>query len=136
MTIPQSSTEESARIQPTKILRKGADGIEITWQDGATHFLSSKVLRENCPSATSRAKRGDSSSHETPLTPKRPSSLRIVSHEIDEELQLKEIWGVGNYAIGMLWGDGHNTGIYSYTLLRELAENGTSSRINQSATCE
>jgi len=33
---------------------------------------------------------------------------------------LKEIWAVGQYALGMSWGDGHNTGIYTFDFLREL----------------
>jgi len=50
------------------------------------------------------------------------SLLRVVEHEKQEELQLERIWGVGNYAIGMVWGDGHDSGIYTYFYLRELGE--------------
>ena len=28
--------------------------------------------------------------------------------------------GVGNYAVSFTWQDGHNTGIYSFRLLRQL----------------
>jgi len=27
---------------------------------------------------------------------------------------------VGNYALSIIWGDGHDTGIYSYRWLRQL----------------
>jgi DUF971 family protein len=29
---------------------------------------------------------------------------------------------VGGYALQVFWADGHNTGLYSYDLLRELRE--------------
>jgi ATP-binding protein involved in chromosome partitioning len=45
----------------------------------------------------------------------------IVENTIEKELELTEIWGVGQYALGMTWGDGHNTGIYPFSYLRELA---------------
>ena len=37
-------------------------------------------------------------------------------------LELREIEQVGNYALGLTWGDGHNTGIYSFRFLRGLCE--------------
>jgi ATP-binding protein involved in chromosome partitioning len=104
--------------KPTEIKRIGTDGIQITWADGVVHSIPSRVLRENCPSAVSKAKRGDTS-HDKPLTPKR-SLLAIVETTTEEELSLEKIWGVGNYALGMAWADGHHTGIYTYEFLREL----------------
>ncbi|MDH3844956.1 MAG: DUF971 domain-containing protein, partial [Myxococcales bacterium] len=35
-------------------------------------------------------------------------------------LDLEDIQQVGNYAVRLVWGDGHQTGIYSYRFLREL----------------
>jgi DUF971 family protein len=34
--------------------------------------------------------------------------------------KLREIRGVGNYAIEFRWHDGHSTGIYTYNYLRSL----------------
>ncbi len=86
--------------------------------------LSSETLRRNCPCATCREERGDTS-HAKPLTtpakPMKPRSLSIVESSITEQTLLREIWAVGNYALGMSWGDGHNTGIYTFELLRSLA---------------
>ena len=31
---------------------------------------------------------------------------------------LTHVEGVGNYALGLTWADGHSTGIYSFRLLR------------------
>ncbi|MEZ4754249.1 MAG: DUF971 domain-containing protein [Bdellovibrionota bacterium] len=105
---------------PTDISRQGASGVRIVWSDGRVDELSSKKLRENCPSAVSKAKRGDQT-HDKPLTAKK-SLLNIVEASSEEETSLVRIWGIGNYAIGMEWADGHNTGIYTYPFLRELGK--------------
>lgn len=36
--------------------------------------------------------------------------------------ELKNLQAVGNYAVQAEWGDGHNTGIYSWDILRAIAE--------------
>ena len=109
-------------LVPTEIKRLGSDGIKITWSDGSVDELTSRVLRENCPSAVSLAKRGDTS-HDKPLS-SGPAKLKVITSTLDEELKLEQVWGVGNYAIGVRWGDGHDSGIYTFKFLKELAEGG------------
>jgi DUF971 family protein len=46
----------------------------------------------------------------------------VVEATLDQELTLQEIWGVGQYAIGLRWGDGHDSGIYTFEYLRELSD--------------
>lgn len=106
-------------IVPIEIRRLGQKGVSFLWSNGDRGELSSEVLRKNCPCAACREARGDTS-HATPLSNKK-SSLKIIEHTRDEELDLQEIWQVGNYAIGLRWGDGHSTGIYTFKYLRELA---------------
>ena len=112
-----------AQSIPKEIKRLGSSGLRITWQDGTASELSSRVLRENCPSAVSRAQRGDTT-HDKPLTGRKPKSglLKVVESSMEEELRLERVWGVGNYAIGIEWGDGHDSGIYPFTLLYELSQ--------------
>ena len=127
---------EKTSFTPTEIRRMGSEGIAICWQDGLRSSLSSLTLRQHCPSAISQAKRGDTS-HEKPLHGKRKSGLlKVVESSKEEELQLLKVWPVGNYAIGLEWADGHNTGIYTFQLLRELSEQfgealSTNALINQ-----
>lgn len=104
---------------PKEIKRVGEEGLQVVWDDDI-YFLSSLVLRSHCPSAVSKAQRGDTS-HDKPLTTPKSSLLKVVQSSREEELQLKKIWGVGSYAIGMEWADGHNTGIYTFDFLRQLA---------------
>ena len=106
--------------QPREIKRVEGKGLKIVWNDGAEHHLSSTALRKNCPCAGCREARGEGESHEKPLTGKKKSALRIIENSMEQEIDLKRIWGIGQYALGIEWGDGHDTGIYTFELLREL----------------
>jgi DUF971 family protein len=118
-----SDKKRPLSAKPLRIERNGSAGIIIKWSDGTLHQISSATLREHCPSAVSRAKRGDSS-HDAPLTAsvKKSAILKVVEHTSQEELRLENIWAIGRYALGMRWGDGHDTGIYPFALLYELGE--------------
>ncbi len=105
---------------PIEIKRNGSQGLTVTWQNGSITSLSSEVLRRECPCASCKEQRGDTS-HSKPLTPKK-RSLTIIDSSLKEELSLKEIWGIGSYALGIKWGDGHDSGIYPFTYLYELAQ--------------
>lgn len=109
---------------PTAIKRLTTDGgqgrgISITWSTGEDVELSSVTLRKNCPCAECLEKRGDTS-HSKPLIG-RAASLRVLSATAEEETDLRKVWPIGNYAVGIQWGDRHDSGIYSYELLRELS---------------
>ncbi len=116
------------KIVPVEIKRLESKGIAITWSDGSRAEIASDTLRRNCPCAGCREMRGDTS-HAKPLTtpaqPLKPRGLAIIDSSLAEQTALKQIWVVGQYALGMTWGDGHNTGIYTFDLLRELAASDT-----------
>lgn len=103
---------------PSEIKREN-DGLHITWNNTDKKFLSSKVLRENCPCATCRFERGDTS-HAAPLTSKK-KSLKIIEATKDESLTIAMIEGLGNYAIKISYADGHDSGIYTFQYLFELS---------------
>lgn len=115
---------EIHRVATIKNEAPVGDGLEITWSDGNKQFLSSKLLREACPCATCLEARGDVR-HQKPLSAAR-NKLQVIKATVDEALNLKQVSLVGNYAIELLWGDRHNTGIYSFELLRELGDKTTS----------
>ncbi len=111
-------TKETNAI-PRQIKRQGSSGLLVTWADNSESQLSSETLRRQCPCAECREKRGDDS-HAKPLTGKK-RSLSIVQNTREEQLGLETIWGVGQYAIGIRWNDGHDSGIYTFELLAQLA---------------
>ncbi len=98
----------------------GGSALKITWSDGLESVIDSTRLRKACPCATCGEKRGESN-HSKPLGGGR-SLLNVVSATISEETDLQRVWPVGNYALGITWGDKHDSGIYHYKLLRKLSE--------------
>lgn len=81
---------------------RGARVLEIDWDDGHCGVYPHELLRGYCPCAHCQG-------HEGPI--------RFVE---GGNLELEDIQQVGNYALRLVWGDGHQTGIYSYRFLREL----------------
>ena len=92
--------------------------VRITWGDGQRSRYSLDKLRQSCPCAVCNELR--SQQNDDPL--------RILNSEQAEargELEAdKPVEVVGQYALQFFWIDGHRTGIYTYTYLRELAERG------------
>ncbi len=105
---------------PTEIKRDAQSGLTISWRDGSTSHISTELLRRECPCASCKEGRGDTS-HSKPLSPKK-RGLTVIQNTIEEQLDLKEIWVVGQYALGMRWGDGHDSGIYPFAQLFELGK--------------
>ena len=99
-------------------IKRSDHGVSLAWADGLRQSIPGEKLRIQCPCAGCREARGDTT-HAQPLTGKK-GSLKIITASREEETKLKSIWAVGNYAVGMEWVDGHNTGIYTYEYLREL----------------
>jgi DUF971 family protein len=90
-------------ITPTHVKAPhGAQATEITWADGARCVYPNEVLRGLCPCAGCQGHGG---------------TIEFVE---GGDSRLKEIEQVGNYALKIAWGDGHDTGIYSFRYLREL----------------
>ncbi len=88
-------------------------GIQITWSDGHASSYGLAYLRDSCPCATCSNAHGTSAAQ-----PGTSSSNPFVMYKARPQIIDAEV--VGRYAIRILWSDGHNTGIYSYTHLREL----------------
>ncbi len=92
-------------------LKNDEDLLVIEWSDGAKHTIRWSRLRESCPCATCRAKRTES-----------PELLPILNPEEAQHVKPTSMSPMGNYAYNIAFNDGHNTGIYSFELLRALGE--------------
>jgi len=77
--------------------------IRIRWGDGVTTEYSARGLRGWCPCAECQGHSGE---------------RRFVG---GENVRLERVEGVGRYALRFIWTDGHDTGMYPYDYLRELA---------------
>jgi DUF971 family protein len=89
-----------------------ANGLRITWADGATHFFPVAHLRRQSPSADARDLREQLAAN--PLTV-------IPASSAAGPLRAESIELVGNYACRIRFSDGHDTGIYSWRYLRSIA---------------
>jgi DUF971 family protein len=96
---------------PEHIAISKSKGITIDWKDRHTSSYGLAYLRENCPCASCTG------AHGTPPTTK-PSSTPFQMYK--PVLKMTSVEPVGNYAIRMVWSDGHSTGIYSFEHLRKI----------------
>ena len=81
--------------------------LRLRWADGTEQRLNDRDLRLACQCAQCR----DEMSGARLLDPER----------VPLDLAVTRVWSVGNYALGMAFSDGHDTGIYTFRALREMA---------------
>jgi DUF971 family protein len=39
-----------------------------------------------------------------------------------DQIEIKRVETIGNYALGISWGDSHNTGLYDFNYLMKISE--------------
>jgi DUF971 family protein len=101
-------------IRPTQIERTDDAVIEIEWSDGVRQRFAARKLRDGCPCATCREQRGKPAAD--------PLQLTVLAPGETVPLTVQEMKPVGNYAYGILFSDGHDTGIFTFERLRTLGE--------------
>jgi DUF971 family protein len=90
---------------PTEIrLRRQSRVLEVAFGDGERYQLPFEFLRVHSPSAEVK---GHGPGQETLVLGK-------------EAVGIKDVEPVGQYAIRLLFDDGHDSGLYSWKYLREL----------------
>jgi DUF971 family protein len=112
---------EAAAAWPLEIRVKRAERrLEVDFDDGASFGYPAELLRVESPSAEVQ---GHTPSQKVTVGGKR--NVGIVRLE-----------PVGNYAVRILFDDGHSTGIYSWSYLRQLGEEQESLWANYLAQVE
>ena len=95
-------------MNPSRIIyHKGSKTLELHYAEAESATLPAELLRVYSPSAEVR---GHSDAERVLQTGKKHVGIR-------------EMDAVGNYAIRIVFDDGHDTGIYSWAFLRDLADN-------------
>ena len=89
--------------------------MEITWEDGSRSTYSGEQLRWACPCAECRGEAGA------------PGRLARIKTLGAEELTVKDVTLVGQYALQIAFDSGHATGIYTFPYLRALGSSETQS---------
>jgi len=104
------------RLEPTNIQQIG-DELAIAWSDGTESFLKVEMLRRACPCAACGGEPDVLGYVARPYVSYTERSFQLVGFDL-----------VGGYALQPRWGDGHNTGIYSFTYLRRLEQHSAEAR--------
>lgn len=89
-------------------------GLTVEWADGSTSYFTIAYLRRMSPSAEARQLREDLASNPLAVLP--ASAVNATGAPLtalDAEL-------IGNYAIRIRFSDGHDTGLFSWSYLREI----------------
>jgi DUF971 family protein len=86
---------------------RSARTLDIIWLDGHATRYDFTTLRWLCPCAHCRGEAGV------------PGWLDTNPTLTDEQTRMVSIQLVGNYAVAPEWADGHHTGYYTFTMLRD-----------------
>jgi DUF971 family protein len=87
---------------------KSARALTVTYDDGVVIKLAAEQLRVESPSAEVQG-------HGGPAT-----KVKITGKE---NVQIVRMEPVGTYAVRLVFDDGHDSGLYTWTYLRELGTN-------------
>ncbi len=95
-------------MTPSEIRLKGKRRLLVlSYEDGGAFELSAEYLRVHSPSAEVKGHG--------------PGQERLQTGK--ENVAITAIEPVGHYAVRLVFDDGHDTGLYTWTYLRELGEN-------------
>lgn len=95
---------------PVKI-QKTNSSLKLTWDTGEETEISLQKLRDECPCVNCKGESVIFNNYIPIKAPFKPPGF----------YEIEKIEPVGNYAIQITWKDGHNTGIYSWDVLRNLS---------------
>ena len=87
-------------------LRRSDGGIRLSWADGLEVELRTYDLRIACPCAF--------------CVDELTGDRRLDPDSVAEGLELVDMQPVGRYAYRLLFGDGHDSGIYTLEALRAM----------------
>lgn len=100
---------ESGRPRPRDVsVYTRSRQVAVIWSDEHASSYDWEMLRWNCPCAVCQGEMGS------------PGVLQFTSELKVDQTTLVDLQPVGQYALQPIWQDGHDTGIYSFDLLRRL----------------
>lgn len=98
------------QLPPKKVqLHKSKHELWLWWPDGSQTVWQWQTLRDNCPCATCREER------KAPTVDVMQLDVFQLKPRVSADLQAVE--AVGNYALRLIWADGHKTGLYGWPML-------------------
>lgn len=97
-------------LTPAKLSLKRDEALTVTWADGSASTFPVRLLRAKCPCAGCKDLREQM----------KKSRLAVIQKPIEGQITVEKAEKVGNYAIKLTFSDGHDVGIYSWAVLREM----------------
>jgi len=94
--------------EPVQIIEESNSELSIKWSDDADTYYSAAGLRRACPCAA--------------CINEWTGEKMLDDSKISEDISFKHISIVGRYALNFHFSDGHDSGIFSFALLRNLSE--------------
>ncbi len=94
-------------IEPTQIIEDSNAQVSIKWSDDSENQYNAAQLRRHCPCAT--------------CVNEWTGEKILLDDSIAENLTFDNMSIVGRYALSFHFSDGHDTGIFSFKYLRDLA---------------
>lgn len=94
---------------PPKAIQLIGNEVAIAWTDGSEDYFHAEFLREHSPSAENRGEVDILGHRHGGDGPGKFPGVTVLGWDF-----------IGNYAVRFRFSDGHQTGIYSWTFLREL----------------
>ncbi|MEM7309457.1 MAG: DUF971 domain-containing protein [Planctomycetota bacterium] len=92
-------------FEPRVITKSDPVRVSIDWADGHKTVYPARTLRQLCPCA------GCIEEH--------TGRALLDPESVPTDIVTRDVALVGNYAISVLFSDGHSTGIYPFRMLRE-----------------
>ena len=94
-------------IQPVQIVEESESELSIEWSDGTTSRYTAAQLRRACPCAA--------------CVNEWTGEKILKPESIPEDLAIRNTSLVGRYALNFNFSDGHETGLFSFKYLKDLA---------------
>lgn len=117
-----SPSAAAPRPTPTELRRLSPGEIEIVWSDGVTLRYRAALLRDKCPCATCRERRRGEQEKQEAAGGSRSLGLPVLSAAEARPLTIERVRPVGHYAYNIALSDGHDSGIFPLSLLREIGQ--------------
>ena len=95
-------------IQPVQIVEESDSELSIEWSDGSQSRYTAAQLRRACPCAA--------------CVNEWTGEKMLKPESVPDSLTLNGTSLVGRYALNFHFSDGHETGLFSFEYLRNLAE--------------
>ncbi len=94
-------------VEPAKIIEENDSEISIEWSDGRETRYRAADLRRNCPCAG--------------CINEWTGEKMLKDDAVPDDISFSHISIVGRYALNFHFSDGHETGIFSFQYLNDLA---------------